>query len=114
DQIGYQFHHAIILPVSPAVFDRDVLTFHKSGFVEAFAEGGQIEPIVVERTDTEKSDHRQRRLLRARRERPCGRRAAEKRYEHATLHLRGHSITSSARSRNAPGSSGRAPWRWSS
>src|SRR5262245_45671383 len=39
--------------------------------------------------------HRHRRLLRARRERPCGGRAAEQRYELAAL----HSITSSARSR---------------
>src|SRR6516164_4648793 len=36
------------------------------------------------------------RLLRARRERPSGRRAAEQRDELAALHLRGHSITSSA------------------
>src|SRR5262249_32527844 len=42
-------------------------------------------------------------LLRLRRERPRYRRAAEKRYEHATLHLRGHSITSSARSRKGSG-----------
>jgi hypothetical protein len=41
----------------------------------------------------EKPDHRHRRLLRARRERPRGRRAAEKRDELAAV----HSITSSAR-----------------
>src|SRR6516164_1332972 len=93
DQIGYQFHHAIVLPVSPAIFDRDVLTFHKSGFVETFAEGGQIEPIVVERTDTEKSDHRHRRLLRVRRERPH-RRAAEERHELAPSQIELHSVPS--------------------
>src|SRR6516225_2859011 len=41
----------------------------------------------------EEPDHRHRRLLRARRERPRGRRAAEQRDELAPL----HSITSSAR-----------------
>src|SRR6516164_7977070 len=35
-------------------------------------------------------------LLRTRRERPCHRRAAEQRDEFAPLHLRGHSMTSSA------------------
>src|SRR5262249_60520484 len=35
-------------------------------------------------------------LLRPRRERPCDSRAAEQRDELAPLHLRGHSITSSA------------------
>src|SRR6516165_11344382 len=34
----------------------------------------------------DKSDHRHRRLLRARRERPCCRRAAEQRYESAPFH----------------------------
>src|SRR5215510_14141878 len=43
------------------------------------------------------------RLLRARRERPSGRRAAEQRNELAALHLRDHSITSSASRRNGSG-----------
>jgi hypothetical protein len=48
--------------------------------------------LAVPRTAAEQSDHRQRRLLRARRERPS-RRAAEQRDELATLD---HSITSSS------------------
>jgi hypothetical protein len=48
------------------------------------------------------SDHRHRRLLRARHERPRGRRAAEKRDELAAPHS---SITSSARKRIDVGSS---------
>src|SRR5215469_9467706 len=51
------------------------------------------------------SNHRHRRLLRARRERPCCCRAAEQRDELAPLHLRGHSTTSSARAISADGSS---------
>ena len=39
---------------------------------------------------------RHRWLLRARHERPRDRRAAEQRDEHAALHVRGHSISSSA------------------
>src|SRR5215471_10071587 len=48
----------------------------------------------------EKSDHRHRFLLCPRHERPNCRRAAEQRYERAPLHLRGHSITSSAPARS--------------
>src|SRR5262249_18446321 len=43
------------------------------------------------------------RLLCARRERPRGSRAAEQRNELAALHLRDHSITSSASRRNGSG-----------
>src|SRR6516225_7887513 len=42
-------------------------------------------------------------LLRPRRERPCRRRAAEQRDEIAPFHLRGHSITSSARASSVVG-----------
>src|SRR6516164_8512554 len=47
-------------------------------------------------TGEHQSDHWHRRLLRARRERPNGRRAAEQCDERAALDLRAHSITSSA------------------
>src|SRR6516164_561289 len=49
-------------------------------------------------------DHRKRTLLRLRRERPCPR-AAEQRDELAPLHLRGHSITASARASSVGGTS---------
>src|SRR6516162_7112039 len=49
------------------------------------------------RRGIEKSNDWQRRLLRARRERPRHRRAAEQRDERAARHLRAHSITLSAR-----------------
>jgi hypothetical protein len=71
----------IVLTLRPAVFDCDVLTFDKAGFVEAFAERGQIERPGVERTGTEKADDRHRGLLRVRRERPNRRRAAQQRDE---------------------------------
>src|SRR5262249_30043857 len=51
---------------------------------------------------SEKSD---RRLLRPRGERPYRRRAAEQRYDIAALHLRGHSMTSSASESSVGGTS---------
>src|SRR5262249_16839654 len=49
------------------------------------------------RLTIEEANHRNRRLLRPRRQRPCGRRTAEQRDEIAPLQLLAHSITSSAR-----------------
>src|SRR5262249_16486215 len=51
------------------------------------------------------SDNRHRLLLRARPQRPRRRRAAEQRDELAAFHLRGHSITSSARASSDGGTS---------
>jgi hypothetical protein len=79
-------------PLGPAVFDRQVLAFDESGFLETLAEFAQPSGMPVRQIWVEKSDHWHRRLLRARRERPHGR-AAEQRYELAAF----HSITSSAR-----------------
>src|SRR5262249_3681028 len=67
-----------------------------AGFRQALAKRGQKLCILTRRPGVEKPNHRHRRLLRARRERPR-RGAAKKRDEVAALHLRGHLITSSAR-----------------
>src|SRR5262245_35938981 len=69
--------------------------------IEALKPGCAIAPHV--RLAVEELDHRHRRLLRARSERPRRSRTAEQRDELAALHFRGHSITSSARSRNDSG-----------
>jgi hypothetical protein len=61
-------------------------------FFEALPNGGCVLRVWRMRRSGTKPDHRHRRLLRARRERPDGRRAADERYEGAAL----HSITSSA------------------
>src|SRR6516165_4151914 len=53
--------------------------------------------VIVGGRGTNITDDQHCRLLRARHERPCSGHAAEKRDELAPLHLRGHSITSSAR-----------------
>ena len=70
DQIGHQCRQAIVLALQPVVLDRHVLAFDVAGFVETFAERGHIARGGIGRPVVDKPDHRQRRLLRARRERP--------------------------------------------
>ena len=81
DQIGQQCRQVIVLTVQPVVLDRHVLAFDSAGFVEAFAEPGRIAHGAIRRPAIDKPDQRQRRLLRARHERPCGCRTAERGYE---------------------------------
>src|SRR5262249_34036923 len=73
------------------VFDGYVLAFDIAGFVQTLAERGNERGERLRRPSDEEPDHRHRRLLRARRQRPRGR-TAEKREELAAH----HSITSSA------------------
>src|SRR5262249_27381906 len=77
--------------------DRNVATFDVAGFAQAIMERGR--PFGARAI--EDTDHRHRRLLRAHREGPRRRRAAEQRDELASL----HSITSSARARSVGGTS---------
>src|SRR5262249_17591734 len=87
--------------IRPAVFDRYILALDIAGFGQALTEGGSHRRVRPGRRTVEKPDHRHRRLLRARRLRPCRRRAAEQRYELASF----HSITSSARASSVAGTS---------
>src|SRR5262249_16725377 len=87
----------------PFVIDNNVLTLDKAYFLDTRAERSDVvvgPPLKWRRTTGEKPNHRHRRLLRARRERPCGS-AAEKRDELAPL----HSITSSASASSLSGTS---------
>src|SRR5262245_28227778 len=91
-QIACEVGLSVGLVLRPAILDHDILALDVAGFAEALAEWRQIACTIARRRAAEKSDHRHRRLLRARCEwRRCCR-AAEKRYERAPL----HSITSSA------------------
>src|SRR5262249_39615355 len=99
-KLGHQCRHAIDLILCPTIFDYNIAAIDETGFAEALTKcrgemGASIGGAVME-----KSDHRQRGLLRTRRERPRHRRAAEERDEFAS---RGHSITSSARARSGTG-----------
>jgi hypothetical protein len=61
------------------VLNRHVLALDVAGFVEAFAVRTSNAHRGLGRPCVDEADDRQRRLLRARRERPRGRRAAEQR-----------------------------------
>src|SRR5262249_45193075 len=62
----------------PAILDRHVAALDITGFVEALAERGHHGCVPLRRPAVEEADHRHRRLLRPRCERPCGYTAAEK------------------------------------
>src|SRR6516225_45153 len=94
NQFGRQLRQSIVLVLGEAVDDRYVLALHIADVFEAQAECPQTVCHRVRRSGVEQPDHWHRRLLRARRKRPHGRRAAEQRDELASL----HSITSSASS----------------
>src|SRR5262245_3756356 len=83
------------------ILDRHVPTFGIAGLVEAVAERSCPARGSNGRRGVKERDHRPRRLLRARRERPRGCRAAEQRDELAAP----HSITSSARASSVAGTS---------
>src|SRR6516162_5234556 len=98
NQFGCQLRQPLELTLSPAIFDRHVLALDIAGVLEALAECAHTVRKRVRRCTAEEPDHRHGRLLRARRERPRGRRA-EQRDEIAS----DHSITSSARASSVGG-----------
>ena len=100
-QIGCEVGQSVGLVLRPAILDRHILALDVAGFTKALAEYGQIPPCTIDRPDAEEPDHRHRRLLRACRERPSCRRAANKRDERAPP----HSITLSARNTSPGGTS---------
>jgi hypothetical protein len=81
NQIGRERRQSVILAFRPAVLDCHVLTLDVAGFLQTLAERGDERPPPVRRSAVEETDHRHRRLLRARCERPRSRRAAEQRDE---------------------------------
>src|SRR6516165_7881038 len=102
NEIGRQRRQSPLSILCPAVFNRNVLSLNITCFSQATSQRHHEFSRSIRRRASEEPDYWHRRLLRARCERPrC--RAAEKRDELAPLHLRDHSITSSARSRTASG-----------
>src|SRR5947208_929513 len=94
DQIGRQRGQLLIPILRPAEFDRDVLSLDKARFIQTSAERSNDKSGVIGRPRAHEPDHRHRRLLRPRRERPRGP-AAEQCHERAAV----HSITSLMRNR---------------
>src|SRR5262249_4593525 len=99
NQIGHHRGQPIIMPVRPAVFDGDVFAFDKTRFFQTALECGHERSPFCGGWATKKADHWDSPMLRARRERPRGCRAAEQGDEVAPC----HSITSSARASSAGG-----------
>src|SRR6516164_7057729 len=91
--------------IRPPIFDLYVATFEETCFVKPLAECCHQRDARLRRPRIEIADHRNGRLLRACGGRPRRRSAAEQRDELASLHLRGHSITSSARASSVGGTS---------
>src|SRR5262249_9691905 len=81
DEIGDDRRHAIVLAFKPMVLHHHVLALDIAGLVKAFTERSGWARGILGRPAGDKTDDRDRRLLRARRERPGRRRAAEHRYE---------------------------------
>ena len=102
NKIGRQPRQPVELVLGPAVFDRDVLAFDIPRVLQALAKSAQAIRETFRRYRAEETDHRHRRLLRPRRERPRRHRAAEQRNELPPSH---HSITSSARASSVGGTS---------
>src|SRR5215831_13441068 len=100
NEIVDQLRQALIPTFRPSEFDRDVPPLDEACLTEALPKGGQHRSVGHRRSAAEISDHRHR-LLRAHRERPRRRRAAEQRDELAPF----HSITSSARASSLSGTS---------
>src|SRR5262249_37534578 len=99
-EIGSKRGQWIVLSVSPAIVQGDVPTFDESGIIQALPDHRDEGRVDGGRTGAEYANHRHRRLLRARHERPRRRRAAEQRDELPPS----HSITSSAPASNISGS----------
>jgi hypothetical protein len=76
DKVSHERRQAIVLAAEPMVLDGHVLALKVAEFAEAFRERGRMASGAIERSTTDKADHRQLlRLLRAERQWPRSRRA---------------------------------------
>ena len=100
NQLRGKLRQSISMRLRPSILDVDVLALYIACHSQPLAESSQTDGIIFRRSDCEDADHRHRLLLRACRERPRRRRAAEQRDE---LAPRYHSITSSARASSLSG-----------
>src|SRR5262245_31657200 len=77
-QSACEVGQSVDLVPRPALRNRHILALDVAGFTKALAECGQISCTIDRRRAAEEPNHRHRRLLRVRRERPSGYTAAEK------------------------------------
>jgi hypothetical protein len=81
DQIGCKRRKSVVATLGPAIFDRDVLALDIALLCQPFTECSNQGCRVLGRPAPEKPDDRRHRLLRMRREEPCGCPASSKRDE---------------------------------
>src|ERR1700757_3426759 len=86
NQLTSECRQLIKLILGPAVFDCDVLALNQAAVLEALTKCAEQMRVRGGRCAVEEPDHGHR-LLRACRERPPGRRAADQRYERAASHV---------------------------
>src|SRR5262249_7634728 len=86
DELGSERRQLTVAAARPTIDDGEVAAFDKPRLLEALPECIEVRRERFGRGAAEKSDQRQRRLLRARRERPCHR-AAKERDHVATFHV---------------------------
>src|SRR5262249_30880167 len=79
NQVADECRQSIVLTLGPAIFDRNVLPLDVSALLQSLMECRECIGGLAGGPTAEKADHGQHRLLRARREWPRGRRAAEQR-----------------------------------
>src|SRR5262245_53253429 len=97
--LRYFVQHEVGQSIALVLSNRHILALDVAGFVEAFTECSDMARRGIGRPTADEADDRYCSLLRARRERPCRRRAPKQRDERASL----HSINSSARPDNGSG-----------
>ena len=90
NEIGRQRRQSIVLTVRPAVLDRHILSVDKSSLFQAASERGDDGIVTSSRRVPEEPDHRHRRLLRSRRERPSEARTTERGYKLASVDADSH------------------------
>src|SRR5262245_16424306 len=87
NQFGRKLWQSIVLAFRPAIFNLQVLALDEALLFQPLAEGPHAVGVAVGRCGVKETDHRHRRLLRPRCERPRHRRATNKRDELAALHV---------------------------
>src|SRR5262249_22509548 len=87
DELGCELGEALAASLGPAIFDGDGASFDPAEFAQSLHKSSRQLALRGRRSRAQKSDGRQLpRLLRARRERPCYRRATKYRDEVAPFH----------------------------
>src|SRR5215813_6923749 len=87
-EISHQLRHQLVSSFCPAVFDCDALALRVAGFIQTLPKGSHTIIGGFGGPGADQTNHRLRRLLRPRRERPRRSCAAEQRDELAPPHVR--------------------------